>query len=46
MAQNIKIKRSAVPGKIPTVEDLALGELALNTFDGKIYLKKIGRAHV
>jgi hypothetical protein len=37
---NIKIKRSAVPSKIPTTGDLALGELAINTYDGKLFTKK------
>ena len=37
----IKIRRSAQAGKIPTTTDLALGELALNTNDGKIFLKKL-----
>jgi PAS domain-containing protein len=36
----IKLRRSAVPGRIPTVEQLDLGELAINTADGKIYFKK------
>jgi hypothetical protein len=40
MAQTIKIKRSAVAGKAPVVGDLDLGELALNTYDGKLYTKK------
>jgi len=40
MAQNIKLKRSAVAGKVPLTTDLALGELAINTNDGKIYYKK------
>lgn len=40
MANTIKIKRSAVQGKVPTVEDLLLGELALNTYDGKLYTLK------
>jgi hypothetical protein len=40
MAQTIKIKRSAVPGKVPTTSDLSLGELALNTYDGKAFFKK------
>ena len=40
MANNIKLKRSAVPGKMPTTTDLALGELAVNTYDGKVFLKK------
>jgi hypothetical protein len=40
MASTIRIKRSAVPGKVPATSDLALGELGLNTFDGKLYTKK------
>ena len=40
MANKLKIKRSAVPGKVPTVADLDLGELAINTYDGKVYMKK------
>ena len=40
MANLIKLKRSAVAGKAPTTSDLELGELALNTYDGKLYTKK------
>ena len=40
MASPIKIKRSAVAGKVPTTTDLELGELGLNTHDGKLYAKK------
>ena len=40
MAVNIELKRSAVPGKIPSTSQLQLGELAVNTYDGKIYFKK------
>lgn len=36
----ILIKRSAVAAKVPATTDLALGELAINTYDGKLYLKK------
>lgn len=36
----IKIKRSSVPAKAPATTDLVLGELAINTYDGKLYLKK------
>ena len=36
----IKLKRSAVSGKIPSANDLPLGELALNTYDGKLYASK------
>jgi len=39
-ANTIRIKRSSVPGKAPAVADLSLGELALNTFDGKLYTLK------
>ncbi|MFN4140228.1 hypothetical protein [Aestuariivirga sp.] len=34
------MKRSAVASKAPAIADLELGELAVNTFDGKLYLKK------
>ena len=37
MAQVIKLKRSAVVGKTPQTSSLELGELAVNTTDGKIY---------
>jgi len=37
MASNIKIKRSAVQNKKPHIDDLELGELALNTYDGKLF---------
>lgn len=40
MANTIKIKRSSVQGKAPVTGDLQLGELAINTYDGKLYLKK------
>jgi len=36
----IRLKRSSTPGKIPLTSDLQLGELAVNTHDGKAYLKK------
>jgi len=37
MATPYRIKRSAVPGKIPQVTDLQTGELALNTYDAELY---------
>jgi len=40
MATPIRIKRSAVPGKRPTTEQLQVGELALNFYDGKIFWKQ------
>ena len=42
MANNIEIKRSGVPGKIPTTSSLQLGQIALNTYDGKLFMKKSG----
>lgn len=41
MATPIRIKRSAVPGKIPQVGDLQTGELALNTYDAELYTKRV-----
>ena len=40
MAQIIKLKRTAVQGKIPTTSNLDLGELAINTYDGRIFFQK------
>jgi len=40
MANTLKLKRSAVASKAPLVADLDLGELALNTYDGRLYTKK------
>jgi hypothetical protein len=40
MSNTVVLKRSAVQGKTPTTSDLALGELALNTYDGNLFFKK------
>ena len=40
MATPIRIKRSAVAGKKPTTEQLQLGELAVNFYDGKVFFKQ------
>lgn len=40
MSSKLLIKRSAVPGKVPTTSDLDLGELGINTYDGKLFMKK------
>ena len=40
MAQTIKLRRSATQGGTPTVSQLSLGEVAINTYDGKMYIKK------
>ena len=36
----IRIRRSATPNKVPTITQLELGELAINTYDGKLYLEQ------
>ena len=36
----IRIRRSATPNKVPQTSQLQLGELAINTFDGKLYLEQ------
>ena len=40
MAQTIKLKRSSVSGNTPSTSDLELGEVAINTYDGKMFIKK------
>ena len=40
MAQTIKLRRSATEGKVPTTSQLALGEIAINTYDGRIFFEK------
>ena len=40
MAQTIKLKRSATQNAVPSTSSLALGEIALNTYDGKLFIKK------
>tara|TARA_B110000285_G_C14760687_1_gene439413 strand:- start:131 stop:523 length:393 start_codon:yes stop_codon:yes gene_type:complete len=39
-ANEIKLKRSSVESRVPTISDLTLGELAVNTYDGKLFFKK------
>jgi hypothetical protein len=38
--QYIKFKRSSVPGKRPSISQMDLGELALNTYDGRLFARK------
>ena len=41
MAENrIKLKRTGTAAKVPNISDLRLGELAINTFDGKLFFLK------
>ena len=39
MATKIKLKRSEIPTSVPTTKDVQVGEVALNTFDQKLYVK-------
>lgn len=39
MANTIKLRRSATQDAVPTTSQLALGELAMNTYDGKLFMK-------
>jgi len=40
MATSIKLKSSSVQGQAPSTINLDLRELAINTYDGKLYVKK------
>lgn len=42
MSQTIVLKRSALPGKVPDTASLNLGEIAINTYDGKLFIKRSG----
>lgn len=44
MANEIQIKRSSVPGKVPLETDLPVGGLAINLADKKLYSKDAGGA--
>tara|TARA_B100001057_G_C22484911_1_gene807887 strand:+ start:137 stop:463 length:327 start_codon:yes stop_codon:yes gene_type:complete len=40
MAATVLHKRSATSGAAPTTSDLSLGEIGVNTYDGKLFVKK------
>ena len=42
MAQSIILKRSSLPGKVPDTGSLNIGEIAINTYDGKLFIKRSG----
>jgi hypothetical protein len=42
MAQIIRLKRSTTSGSKPTISDIETGEIALNVYDGKAFLRKSG----
>ena len=39
MSTTIKLRRSSVPGNVPTTAQLDFGEVAINTADGKVFFK-------
>ena len=40
MANTVLHKRSATASASPSVSDISLGEIAVNTYDGKLFVKK------
>lgn len=36
----IRLKRNSIPNRVPSSGQLVSGELAINTYDGKVYLRK------
>jgi hypothetical protein len=42
MSSIVQLKRSALTGKVPGTGSLNLGELALNTYDSKIFFRRSG----
>ena len=40
MAQQIKLKRNTTNSNAPDTDDIAEGEIALNTVSGKLYIRK------
>jgi hypothetical protein len=40
LAQKIRLKRSSTQSSVPSTGSLSLGELAVNTYDGKLFFKK------
>ena len=47
MSTKINIKHNNATGVVPTTSSLNLGEIAINTYDGRVFIKKDnGRVHV
>ena len=40
MSEKIQLRRSSVADRVPTTAQLDLGEIGINTHDGKVYIKK------
>ena len=42
MSQKILLRRSNLAGKVPTTDSLHVGEIGLNTYDGRAFMHKSG----
>lgn len=42
MGQILKLRRSAIPGAKPSLANIELGEIAMNTYDGKVFMRISG----
>lgn len=40
MASPLILKRTSVPGRTPSVDNIDLGQIAFNTYDGRVFIKK------
>jgi len=40
MASTSRIKNSFQPGKVPTLQDIGPGDIGVNNYDGKLYIRK------
>ena len=40
MGNTIKVRRSSLGGAVPTTAQLTAGEIAINTFDGKMFIRR------
>lgn len=38
--QTVRLKRSSVQGRVPSTQNVELGEIAINTFDGRAFFKR------
>lgn len=37
MTNTVRFKRSDIPGKVPSLDDIQTGEIAINTYDGRLF---------
>ena len=38
--QTLKLRRSSIPNAKPTISQISFGEVAMNTYDGKMFMRK------